>query len=347
MPTQQESNSSILNEIYKYNPSAIIELFELDLTPLQEYYTSKGVPIATTNYYFHNGYNERYGTINQEVKWGNPEITYTARPIQIEGLLVSSAGETPRPTLTVANHDLFFTQACKAYANLVGAKIRRVRTFVKFLNASNFTAGNPSADPQAKFPDDVYNIDRMSESIPGQVTFELSSAWDVEGIMLPRRQIVANICPWTYKSDPCTWSVSGAVTVGSLSGTATGTATTYTQVATTKITGSGSGAKLTVVKSGAGTYTSATVSNPGTGYTVGNTIKVLGTALGGATPANDLTVTITEVTGSKFFDADDLIVSTASEDVCGKRLTSCKIRFGTRALPFGGFPSAGLYGKPI
>lgn len=43
-------------------------------------------------------------------------------------------------------------------------------------------------------------------------------------------------------------------------------------------------------------------------------------------------------TGSSFFDANDQPAS-AGNDVCGKRLTSCKLRFGsTSRLPFGGFP---------
>jgi phage-related protein len=70
------------------------------------------------------------------------------------------------------------------------------------------TLGNPTADPNAKFPDDVYVIDRMSEDIPGQITYELAPAWDVEGVQLPRRQVVANICPWVYKTDPCNWAYS-------------------------------------------------------------------------------------------------------------------------------------------
>ena len=43
--------------------------------------------------------------------------------------------------------------------------------------------------------------------------------------------------------------------------------------------------------------------------------------------------------GSPFFDANDRPVSFPEQDVCGKRLTSCKLRFGNTArLPFGGFP---------
>ena len=45
-------------------------------------------------------------------------------------------------------------------------------------------------------------------------------------------------------------------------------------------------------------------------------------------------------TGSNYFDANDNAVSGAANDVCGKRLTSCKKRF-SGTLPFGGFPGAG------
>jgi phage-related protein len=43
--------------------------------------------------------------------------------------------------------------------------------------------------------------------------------------------------------------------------------------------------------------------------------------------------------GTSYFDAEDTPVSLASLDVCGKRLASCKARFGANAeLPFGSFP---------
>jgi lambda family phage minor tail protein L len=48
-------------------------------------------------------------------------------------------------------------------------------------------------------------------------------------------------------------------------------------------------------------------------------------------------------TGVTFFDANNTPVSDPSLDKCGKRLSSCKCRFGaTSPLSYGGFPSAGL-----
>lgn len=48
--------------------------------------------------------------------------------------------------------------------------------------------------------------------------------------------------------------------------------------------------------------------------------------------------------GFPYFDENDNQVTTASQDVCGKRLTSCEKRFGVNAeLPFGSFPGIGQY----
>jgi len=48
--------------------------------------------------------------------------------------------------------------------------------------------------------------------------------------------------------------------------------------------------------------------------------------------------------GTNFFNVSDVAVGNASEDVCGKRVDSCKSRFGQSAeLPFGGYPGIGTY----
>ena len=48
--------------------------------------------------------------------------------------------------------------------------------------------------------------------------------------------------------------------------------------------------------------------------------------------------------GTNFFNVSDVAVGNASEDICGKRVDSCKARFGQSAeLPFGGYPGIGTY----
>jgi hypothetical protein len=68
----------------------------------------------------------------------------------------------------------------------------------------------------------------------------------------------------------------------------------YNGLAGTNISGTGTGATFNITKLST-TYT-ATIAGGGTGYAVGNQIRILGTAVGGATTANDVTITVSTVT---------------------------------------------------
>jgi lambda family phage minor tail protein L len=47
-------------------------------------------------------------------------------------------------------------------------------------------------------------------------------------------------------------------------------------------------------------------------------------------------------TGNSYFNADDESVGSLADDQCGKRLSSCLLRFGDdEEIPFGGFPGLG------
>jgi hypothetical protein len=62
----------------------------------------------------------------------------------------------------------------------------------------------------------------------------------------------------------------------------------------TDVTGVGAGAIVTIKRKGT-VYSLLTILNPGTNYAVGDTLKILGTSLGGTTPANDCTLTVTAI----------------------------------------------------
>lgn len=68
---------------------------------------------------------------------------------------------------------------------------------------------------------------------------------------------------------------------------------TYTDLTASNISGLGSDATFNVTRTG--TNYNVTVQDAGTGYIVGDKIRILGTSLGGATPANDLTITVTDI----------------------------------------------------
>ena len=64
----------------------------------------------------------------------------------------------------------------------------------------------------------------------------------------------------------------------------------YTAIASSAITGSGIGATFNVTRSG--TRYTVVINNGGSSYVVGNTLRILGTAVGGLSPVNDITVTV-------------------------------------------------------
>ena len=232
--------ASAYEELAKLNPSAIIELFELHLDN-----TLHG---STDVYRFHAGAN---AAIDGNVVFnGN---TYTRIPVKADGFEFTNTGTLPRPTLTISNLDgtmttlLLLVNATTAGNDLGGAEVRRIRTLKKFLD------GESTADPNAKFPDERWYVDRKANESRDEVTFELASKFDLAGQKLPKRQIIANVCQWVYRSSECSY------------------------------------------------------------------------------------------TGTDYYDVNGNEVSTEAADVCGKRVESCKLRFGENAeLPFGSFPGAGL-----
>jgi hypothetical protein len=89
--------------------------------------------------------------------------------------------------------------------------------------------------------------------------------------------------------------VQGATTF-TASGTSVTAEATYIARSQSATSGTGTGAVFNIVKTGSGTAYSGnitvTITNGGSNYAVGDTITILGTNLGGATPANDLTLTV-------------------------------------------------------
>ena len=177
------SSSAIVSNLQNTNPSAIIELFTLQL--------DNSLHGATTIYRFHAGSSLKD---NGELVWaGN---TYQRFPIQAEGFAFRK-GMLPRPTLTVSNAlgtittILAAVNATTAGNDLTGATVTRIRTLARFIDAVNFPSNvNPygTPDPTAEFPQEIYKIDRKSAENREVVQFELASVLDIAGIRAPQRQ---------------------------------------------------------------------------------------------------------------------------------------------------------------
>jgi len=177
------SSSAIVSNLQNTNPSAIIELFTLQL--------DNSLHGATTIYRFHAGSSLKD---NGELVWaGN---TYQRFPIKAEGFAFRQ-GQLPRPTLTVSNAlgtitaILAAVNATTAGNDLTGATVTRIRTLARFIDAVNFPSNvNPygTPDPTAEFPQEIYKIDRKSAENREVVQFELASVFDLAGIRAPQRQ---------------------------------------------------------------------------------------------------------------------------------------------------------------
>jgi len=262
------TNAAIASAVQAVAPSALIELFQLELNVPQH-------GVAET-YYFHAGTSLNN---NEDLIWaGQP---YMALPIEVEGFEYSGQGTLPRPRMRISNIMGTITALILTLPEgLEGAKFTRIRTLARFIDSDNFPAGvdylltedsfalmyeddtfiyqevgNPfgNPDPLAEFPREIFFVDRKSAENRDVVEFELASAFDMAGIRAPKRQCITR-CQWVYRSNECSYA------------------------------------------------------------------------------------------GTNFFNSSDVAVGNASQDVCGKRVDSCKARFGQSAeLPFGGYPGIGTY----
>ena len=167
----------ITADIQRLEPGALIEVFELDATEI-------GADMLRFHGYTQVG----------PIWWQGNE--YSPWPIEGKGFARSGQGQQPAPRLTVGNVDGSISAVCLYANDLVGAKLRRRRTLGRFLDARNFPEGNPEADPTEELPVEEWFVEQKSAETNETVEFELSSALDFNGVQLPRRQIVANVCMW-------------------------------------------------------------------------------------------------------------------------------------------------------
>lgn len=197
------ADQKIVQELQQAAPSAIIELFELRL--VAALHGSNDV------YRFHAGVNAKNNGGN--VVWAGQ--TYTRMPIECEGFEYSGNGQLPRPTLRIANvlgtvtTVLLAVNAITPGNDLIGAKVIRKRTLARYLDAVNFLGNvNPygTPDPAAEFPEEIYYISRKVAETKDVVELELAAAFDLQGVRAPKRQCIANICQWVYRSAECSYT---------------------------------------------------------------------------------------------------------------------------------------------
>jgi lambda family phage minor tail protein L len=183
-----------VSDLQSVAPSAVIELFQLELNAAQH-----GV---NETYYFHAGVN---ATNSGDIVW-NGQV-YLAFPIEATEFEYTGTGSLPRPKLRISNIYGTITGIILTLPNgLEGAKVTRIRTLARYIDGVNFPGGtNPlgTPDPTAEFPREIYYIDRKASENRDLIEFELAAAFDLVGVRAPKRQCVSNVCQWTYRGAEC------------------------------------------------------------------------------------------------------------------------------------------------
>ncbi|MDU7814435.1 MAG: phage minor tail protein L [Atlantibacter hermannii] len=132
----------------------------------------------------------------KSIWWQGQE--YKAWPCQIEGIEASTSGSSAQPKLSVANLDGSITALCLAYDDLLQAKVTIHDTLAQYLDVRNFPGGNPTADAtQEKLQ--VWYIDAKTSETNEVVEFALSSPMDLQGLMIPTRQL-HSLCTWCIRN---------------------------------------------------------------------------------------------------------------------------------------------------
>lgn len=179
---------SIYGTVQAFDQDGWIDLFVLDASKL-----------GAGTFYFHAGTNE----LKNNVIWQGQE--YIALPITASGFAYDAAS-FPRPRLQLANIQGLFSTLIRSYNDLVGTTITRKRTAVRYLDAVNFSGGNPSANPAEHLEDEIFIVTQKVSENKLYIEFELGSALDLTNVYLPSRFVNANFCPFKYRGEECSYT---------------------------------------------------------------------------------------------------------------------------------------------
>lgn len=118
---------------------------------------------------------------------------YGAWPMQIDGIQANGDGTAVRPTLSVGNVNGRITALCLAFDDLLQFKLTMRHTLARYIDAENFSGGNPEADPTQESIE-VWYVDQKTNEDGETVSWELASPGDVGGESIGRQ--MTTLCHW-------------------------------------------------------------------------------------------------------------------------------------------------------
>jgi lambda family phage minor tail protein L len=134
---------------------------------------------------------------------------YDFWPFQLTGLALST-DQAAEPSLSVSNLDGHISALCLQFKDMVNAKVSIIDTYTVYLDAVNFPDHvNPTADP-TMFTLQTFWLDTKTSEDDEVVTWALSSPADLQGLVIPTRQITS-LCEWALRGqyrigDGCTYN---------------------------------------------------------------------------------------------------------------------------------------------
>jgi len=153
----------------------LITLFQLDTRNLggQMFYFTSAEDAETT------------------ILWGGQQ--YAALPMDASGFDMTTRGAIPQPTVTISNLFGAGNLLLDAYKGLIGATLIRILTLRRFLD------DGATPDANAYITRDSFVVSQKTSHNALAIVFKLASRMDQEGVQLPRRQILRDICSHNYR----------------------------------------------------------------------------------------------------------------------------------------------------
>jgi phage-related protein len=362
MNTIQATSSlkKITTENSTLEANTLISLYEIDVTDIAST-ESLVKAFRSINFNYNPTDGSKIFRFHNNLKLINKDIifnskSYAALPIEASGFEISSKGTLPTPKLSMVSSsdgDIYFVnfKMFLRYLNgLIGARVTRIRTFVKYIDGVNFYSNWNNAvnctsqvflniidetltppidfcpDPNAIFPKDVFYVDRKSVESKSLVELELASLIDVQGILLPARIVLEKKCFWQYRGEGCCYEYNANKTATHGSATLPSLANPVANEKDEKI--------ADIVPSYNPNQTNAPNDwQYGVPYSTGMIVKIKIDNINYYFVAKTSVPSNTPPPNNKYWIADQ----------CSKTLKGCKLRWINNTiyngfLPFGGFP---------
>ena len=203
-------STAISEAVQSFDPGKLVELFVVDLTSLG------GGVTRWANATF----------ADTQISFGGD--TFLPLSMETEGFDRNGKGTIPTPTIRIFPTD-GIRAAMVAYGDFIGAKITRIKTFSRFLD------GQPDADSSQVFPNEVWFFEQKTAFNKEVIEWSLSSTLDQEGVVLPKRVFLKDICQLKYRY----WDGSAFIYTPAADGGCPYTSSSYYDVNGTSTTASG------------------------------------------------------------------------------------------------------------